>query len=175
MFSITSCDVPSDVLLSKYRNLTGPDGAYADCYQTSVSRSVSLADFVFAFYSSPAFRPERVLLGLAVSKPSTDEDARQLANADVDRFSAWSVEDRTDTELLLCDYMGRTRSWLRVVPTGTQTAPRTTLQFGSAVVPRKDPTTGEATVSIVFRALTGFHDLYSRVLLQGAKARLENP
>ena len=48
----------------------------------------------------------------------------------------------------------------------------TDLYFGSAVVPTIDRATGEARMGLVFRALLGFHKVYSQVLLRAAVARL---
>ena len=78
---------------------------------------------------------------------------------ELDAFAAWRVEDRAEDQLLLCDLPGRTRSWLMAASEGT----RTLLYFGSAIVP----------LSPGYRALLGFHKLYSRVLLRAAKSRLE--
>ena len=49
----------------------------------------------------------------------------------------------------------------------------TRLYFGSAVVPIRDHATGESKMGFAFEALIGFHTLYSRVLLNAARARLE--
>ena len=49
---------------------------------------------------------------------------------------------------------------------------RTRLYFGSAVVPVANAGSGEDSIGFAFRALLGFHKLYSRVLLRSAAARL---
>lgn len=147
--------LPPGALLKRYRD----EGAYTDCYAADVAGSVDLAAFISAFYNSRAFRPERWLLGWAVKRPATAGDVAQLACGKSQRFSAWTVEARTDDQLLLRDFQGRTRSWLMVKPV----AGATRLHFGSAVVPGR--TGGDR---IVFRALLGFHRLYSRILLGSA-------
>jgi hypothetical protein len=48
----------------------------------------------------------------------------------------------------------------------------TRLYFGSAVVPLRDAKTGGTRMGPLFRALLGFHRLYSRVLLRAAAKRL---
>jgi len=142
------------------------DGGYADCYVTEVPAVVSHAQYVEAFYTTWLFKLERWILK-AISRPSTDEQARQLAAGTLERFAAWSVEQRAENQLLMCDFLGRTRSWLMVeaLPQGG-----TRLYFGSAVVPRRDGRLGSN-----FSLLLGFHKLYSRLLLGAARRRLLKP
>jgi hypothetical protein len=155
MITVRSCAVPDATLLQPF----GRAGGYADCYATEIDRAVSHAQFVEAFYTTSLFRLERWLLGWLVSRPSTDAQAAALAAGESDSFSAWRVEGRAKDELLVRDFSGRTLSWLRVV----RRDPGTTLYFGSAVVPGR---------GFVFRALLGFHKLYSRALLRAARSRL---
>ncbi|MDO8372388.1 MAG: hypothetical protein Q7T39_10710, partial [Polaromonas sp.] len=117
---------------------------------------------------------ERLLLAWLVSKPSTDAQASQLASGTLDSFAAWSVEERCEDQLLMCDFQGRTRSWLMVVPAEGESAASTRLYFGSAVVPARAPRAGARTpgLGLTFRLLLGFHKLYSRALLFSAKSRL---
>ncbi len=164
---IVKCPLPPEALLQEY--LRG--GAYTDCYATDIARRVSHAQYVEAFYTTPIFRLERLLLTWLVSKPSTDDEARQLAAGAIDSFAAWQVEGRGTDQVLLCDYAGSTRSWLMTVPRNADAA-HTRLYFGSAVVPRRRTRAGPATLGIGFRALLGFHKLYSSVLLSAAKRRL---
>ena len=58
-------------------------------------------------------------------------------------------------------------------PVGEGGCARTRLYFGSAVVPVKDARSGRPRFGLPFRALLGFHKLYSRVLLGAAVFRLE--
>lgn len=169
MPAIQPCDLPEGALLHKYRG----NGAYTDCYVTEVAWPVSQAEYVEAFYTTTVFKLERQLLTSFASRPSTDLEAGQLAAGALSSFAAWSVEGQTSHQLLLCDFAGRTRSWLMAVPVedGNHTG-RTRLYFGSAVVPVVNASTGKATLGFAFRALLGFHKVYSRVLLHAAKARL---
>lgn len=168
MPAIHASELPADALLGKYRE----GGAYTDCYAVDVSPPVSQAAYVEAFYTSTVFKIERLLLAWFLSRPATDQQARLLANGKLEAFAAWTVEGRDARQLLLCDFQGRTRSWLMSVPVEVNGAPGTRLYFGSAVVPVVSRRTGQATMGWAFRALLGFHKLYSRVLLRAAIARL---
>ena len=168
MFSIEPCSIPDGALLGEYCG----DGTYTDCYTTILIGSVSHAQYVMAFYTTLVFKLERLILKWLVSKPSTDIQARHLAEGSIDAFSAWYVENRSENQLLMCDFQGRTRSWLMVITEATNIGTRTHLYFGSAVVPINDAKTGKVTMGFGFRALLGFHKLYSVVLLYAAKSRL---
>jgi hypothetical protein len=142
--------------LQRYRE----QGAYTDCFAIDVPGQVPHAAFVEAFYTTSVFKLERLLLGLFVSRPSNDAEARELAGGNREKFAAWSVEARAPGQLLMCDFAGSTRSWLMAEAAGQGTR----LYFGSAVVRSRQ---GGA-----FRALLGFHKLYSRILLRAAVSRL---
>ncbi len=146
-------------LLSRYRE----QGAYTDCFVARIERPVTLGQFVAAFYNSRMFRPERWAIGIVLGRRAGPEHVAALAQARTDSFSAWTVEARTACEILLCDYQGRTRSWLMAQPDGHGTV----LRFGSAVMPR-----ASTRDALLFRALTGFHRAYARALLRSAMARL---
>jgi len=125
---------------------------------------------VTAFYTTGLFRLERWILRLAVARPSTDEEARQLAYRERDTFAAWSVEARAADQLLMRDFTGRTRSWFMV--STIDGMPGTRLYFGSVVEPLRDPMTGGQSLGPVHGPLIGFHKLYSRMLLGAAARRL---
>jgi hypothetical protein len=165
MLSIKKCPIPVNTMLDRY----SVDGAYVDCYLTEVSVQVSLSDYLFAFYTTPLFKVERFVLLWAASKPSTDEQARQLSRGDIEVFAAWKVESRKINEILLCDFRGRTRSWLMTTSVDTADGAQTRLYFGSAVVPVRNLKTGKQTIGLVFQALLGFHKIYSILLLYSAK------
>jgi hypothetical protein len=148
--------LPDHALLARYRGT----GAYTDCFAIMVEGEVSQARFVEAFYTTAVFRLERFILRWLAGKPSTGAEAKLLAEGKISRFAAWTVEDRNPDQLLLCDYLGRTRSWLMAERIDQGRATR--LHFGSAVVrPGGFP----------FNVLLGFHKVYSRMLLRSAAHR----
>jgi hypothetical protein len=156
---IESVSAPDLALHAKYARA----GAYIDCFTTEIPGRVSHSQFVEAFYTSRVFKLERLILRWFVDKPSTDAEAKELAAGARDHFAAWAVEDRSSDQLLMCDYLGHTRSWLMVAACERNGSPATRLHFGSVVVSvRRFP----------FKALLGFHRLYSRVLLSSASVRL---
>ena len=154
-----SVSAPEQALHAKYART----GAYTDCFTTVVAGRVSQSQFVEAFYTSRVFRLERLILKWLIDKPSTDAEAKELADGTRDRFAAWSVEDRSADQLLMCDYLGQTRSWLMVATCERDGSSATQLHFGSVVAQvRRFP----------YNVLLGFHRVYSRVLLNSARARL---
>lgn len=167
MRAIHTCELPGQALLDPYRL----KGAYTDCYAVDLPRAVSHAAYVEAFYTTALFKVERQILAWLAARPSTDAQARQLAHGEADRFAAWNVEGRGADQLLLCDFLGRTRSWLMSAPAGSGTR----LYFGSAFLAKGvNPKSGQREFGLAFHALTGFHRLYSRALLSAAANRLDN-
>ena len=168
MFSIEKCKVPANALLANY----SMDGTYTDCYATEIPGWITFPEFVFAFYTTLIFKLERLILKWMVSKPSTDAQARRLADGKIENFAAWHVEGRNENEILMYDFRLRTRSWLMVIPVNTVSGARTQLYFGSAVVPIRNSKTGERTLGFGFQALLGFHKVYSVLLLYFARSRI---
>jgi len=167
MFTIESSPLPDDALLGIYKQ----KGAYTDCYCTEISIAVTHAQFINAFYTTPVFKLERLILKWAVSKPSSDVEVNLLAEGEADTFAAWSVENRKENQLLMCDFQSRTRSWLMIEPVESNN--RTRLYFGSAVVPVKNNKSGVSSLGLAFHTLLWFHKIYSVVLLLSAKSRLK--
>ena len=157
---IEACSLPTNALLHRYANR----GYYTDCYTTHTPGSVSNVAFVATFYTTWLFQLERLILRWAVSRPSTDAEARQLAMGERDSFAAWSVEARSENQLLLRDLYGRTRSWLMTEPDEGGTR----LYFGSAVLPVSRSTATQPAMGLRVKALLGFHRIYSRLLLRTA-------
>jgi hypothetical protein len=153
--------VPSGAFLGEYAR----KGAFTDCYAATIPDTVTLAEYVEAFYTTRLFKLERWILSMALNMPSTDGQARQLAYAECKTFAAWKVERRSQTEILMD--AGQTRSWLSVVPV-PGSPESTTLLFGSAVIPRREG----GKMGLAFHALIGFHRLYSKLLLAAARRRL---
>lgn len=165
MSAVRRIGVPPQSLLQRY---AGPD-AYTDCYATRVEGTASHASFVEAFYTTPLFKLERLLLGLFASCPSTDAQASELARGERSSFAAWRVEARAANEVLLS--AGRTKSWLMVSP-ATGGAMGSQLLFGSAVVPASSAASGPSSLGALFAVLMPFHKVYSRALLLSAKWRI---
>jgi len=92
-------NVPEDALLKTYRGGVRPErwGKYGDCFSVVVDRTVSLADFVFAFYTSPVFRIERLILRALLGTRSSDSDARALADGSA---AAAAADGRAGTKAL---------------------------------------------------------------------------
>ena len=160
MPSIQKVPVPADSLLDRYSSMRG---AYIDSHLTEIRGHVSVHEFIFAFYMTPLFKLERLILW-TLSLPSTDMQAKQLADGTGERFGAWIVEGIGEHELLLCDVFRRTRSWLMAIDSDMQTR----LYFGYAVVPKK----GKTSLEFGSRMLLRFHGLYSVMLLYAAALRI---
>jgi hypothetical protein len=160
--------VPDDALLRTYRGGSRPEhwGHHGDCFSVTVDRPVNLGDLVVAFYTSRVFRVERLILRLLAGAPSTDAEARAVAEGSGTSFAVWRVGQRTATQLLMCDRYEKTRSWFRVM---SLDGGRTLLQFGSAVAAKPDRRTGYVAMGGGFRLLMGFHVVYSRILLNAAR------
>lgn len=79
---------PSPVPAESFPGAYARNGAFTDCYQTSVPVSVSLAQFVENFYTTRLFEIERWLLATIVSLPSTDAQASFLAQGRSAQFAA---------------------------------------------------------------------------------------
>ena len=166
MTAITVSHLPGSSLLIPYRDAK----AYTDSYCIDLPFTVDLPRYIEAFYTTPLFKLERLILALLVARPSTDTQAAQLARGDVTRFAAWTVEARTADQIVMCDFMSKTRSWLMVVPdttTGT-----TQLYFGSAITPAHIRHNGKAWLGLGFHLLLPFHRVYSKALLWSAARRL---
>jgi hypothetical protein len=164
MAPIVSSPLPSGSLLARHAK----PGDHGDCYTIDVPHAVPLAAFVEAFYTSAGFRPERLVLAL-IGRGGNAADARALARGETGRFAAWRVEASGDSELLLSDFLGRTRSWLAVVSLGPAA---TRLHFGSGIRRREGRGPGARIERALFRLLLPGHAVYSRVLLRSAAARL---
>jgi hypothetical protein len=159
------CELPAAALLRRYSE----SGAYADCYAAEMPGAISRQMYVEAFYTTWLFKLERAILRWAVRRPSTDAQARQLAQGTLQSFAAWRVESQDAAQILLGDFSGRTKSWLMVAPAEGES---TRLYFGSAVVPVARALDGQRGIGWIFHALLGFHRLYSRLLLHAACARV---
>lgn len=165
MPAIRPTALPPSAFLNRYRQ----SGAYTDCYHMDIPRLVSFNEYVATFYTTPLFKLERYILALLARRPSSDADAIALAGGSSSGFAAWSVEERTSDQLLLCDFLGRTRSWLMAVSLDGQA---TRLYFGSAVVPLSRSSDGTASFGFAFHAFHGFHHCYTKALMRAARSSL---
>jgi len=163
---VTTCPLPDHSLLTRDQSI----GAYTDCFSCSVPFRCTLEDYVRAFYTTGLFQLERWVLARFLRRASTDEQVAKLASGQLDQFAAWQVEARHEAQLIMCDYRGRTRSWL-MVKNGDEHG-TTRLYFGSAVVPNNRKQSREETSGLPGRLLTGLHRLYSRALLSAAARQL---
>jgi len=171
MFAVERCSLPVDALLGQYDS----PGIYTDCYRTDVIGAVAFEAYVSAFYTTRLFKLERVILQWVVSRPSSDTEATQMANGNADTFAAWHVEGRSENQLLLSDFRGRTRSWLMVAPVEGEESTSTRLFFGSAVTPGRNANTESVAAGPAFSMLLGFHRIYSVLLLCSARTKLKAP
>lgn len=168
MFSIKAHPLPDNALLTSYRQ----SGDHTDCYRTELPFAVTHSQYVRAFYTTKLFKLERLILKWLVGKPSSDAQADLLAKGQTQAFAAWEVELRCENQLLLCDYLKRTRSWLMIEQRQSEKGMQTLLYFGSGVVANKNAKTGGSSFGFAFHALSWFHKLYSVALLSAAKSRL---
>ncbi len=168
MPTIQRGELPQEALLNRYNH----EGVYTDCYFVDVRRRIHHAEYVEAFYTTSLFKVERLILSLLASKPSSDVQVKQLVSGEIANFAAWRVEGRAVNQLLLCDFLGRTRSWLMSVCTEEHDSVTTRLYFGTAVVPKGKSISGQVSYGFAFHALSGFHRLYSRMLIRAALSKL---
>ena len=157
---VQGCAVPADGLLQTY---VGQGATYTDCFEVMAPCAVTLPDFITAFYTTWLFRLERFVLSQVLRRRFTDDDVHALAQG-ADRFAAWRVELRDDTQILLCELSGHTRSYLAV---SAKEDGETRLIFGSAVVPARGKPLGR-----IVAAFTPLHRVYSKALLQLAMRKL---
>ncbi len=170
MLSIEKSHLPVDALLAEYVK----EGHYSDCYSTDVRTTVTHAEYVAAFYTTPLFKLERIILKWIFGKPSTDHQARQLGAGETETFAAWYVEKRSERQILMCDFRGRTRSWLMVSSATDIYSDGSRLYLVSVVIPVYNAETGTSSLGASFKHLAGFHKAYSVALLYSAKLRLES-
>lgn len=164
MVAVTARALPGGALIERHLEF----GDYTDCFVATVPGHFSQPDYIEAFYASWLFRLERLALTILIWRPSTDRQARDLARGERDSFAAWSVEGRTASQILLCDYQGLTRSWLMSETSGAGEPPITTLYFGTVVTrPPLRP-----WINTGFRFLSRVHGGYARALLRAAAGRL---
>jgi hypothetical protein len=165
---VYATDLPPDTLLYRLRQA----GYFTDCFTTVVPKAVTLPQFVEAFFTTPLFKAERLVLRLLLRQRTTDRQAYELAHGTRTAFAVWRLVARTDHEILLSDESGRTSSWLMIREDAEGANRATRLLFGSAIKPTAQSTSGAPQLSPMFRAILGLHTVYSIKLLQAAATRL---
>lgn len=160
--------LPAECLITKYAE---KPGYYTDSYVLDVPGYVELKTFIYAFYTSWLFKCERFILKWLVRKPSKDDDITDLMNGETEKFAAWDLEAKTEDELLMCDFVGKTRSWFKVEFSPSEN--QTRLMFGTVVVPDGASAQGNPKLGMIFSAMLWFHVLYARALLVCAVSNLE--
>lgn len=155
-------------------DFSSKDGFFADCFAIEMNMDVSFSDYITAFYSTRIFKVERLILRIAVSAQSTDQEARQLGLGETNQFAIWRVAKRAENQLLM-ETKGRTKSWFMIEDLGHKGTPKTRLLFGSIVTPLNNAGSGKPKMGGLFSALTGVHTLYSKALLKATCSRLSAP
>ena len=158
---VTEAALPPGALLGRYQAAN----SYTDCFVATVPGCIAQAAFIEAFYTTTLFKLERLALAVLLRRPSSDPEVRRLATGQASGFAAWTVEAREAEQILLCDFMGASRSWLEDSVAGA-----TTLYFGTALLPPP----GRDRLGAGFRALIPFHRPYARALLRSAVRRLKS-
>ncbi len=164
---IAETELPAAAMLKAYSERR----AYTDCFHIDLPGTITLADYIEAFYTTWLFMLERLVLATLVAKPSSDAQAAALARGERTKFAAWTVETREANQIVMRDYQSKTRSWLmcEALDSGM-----TRLYFGSAIVPARIRPDGSADLGDGFNQLIGMHRLYSVALLKAAAARLRS-
>ncbi|NRB30287.1 MAG: hypothetical protein HRU27_06805 [Rhizobiaceae bacterium] len=161
VMSLASGSEPEGAFISQYSTTLG---GYSDCYYIDIQKDVALSDYILAFFSTPIFRMERLILNLVPSGRSNEQCVLDLAAGTGDKIAGWKTEKRDDSQLLLAVGDGPIRTWLMVQ--GSPYSETTTrLYFGSAVLPTGMTKEGHPKLAIVFRLFAGLHIFYSRLLL----------
>ena len=165
LFSLVNeAPLPDGALLQEFVDR----GEYTDCFVAQVGNDVTFPMYVETFYTTRLFRLERLILKWLISRPSSDEEARQLARSETDEFAAWDEYSRADNQLIMMDFRQQTCSWFMLE--ADERSKR--LYFGSAIVPIESKSGAKPRLGLGFEMLLGFHKLYSRLLLTAAKTRL---
>ncbi len=161
--SVDDAPLPDGALLQEFVDR----GEYTDCFVVHTAGDVSFSEFVESFYTTRLFKLERAILKWLISRPSTDDQAQQVANGEIQSFAAWNEHSRSDNQLVMMDFRKQTCSWFMLQPEGSGNR----LYFGSAVMRNQETSAGK-TMKWTYRSLLGFHRLYSRALLSAAAKRL---
>lgn len=97
MVSLSKVYYSHQYLLHKYAYVFQ---AYIDSYYAQLLFQISFPEYLLAFYTTPFLKLERLIL-LRIRKPSTDEEARELANGLSASFAVWTIEARAEDQILM--------------------------------------------------------------------------
>lgn len=172
MASVKTTSLPEESFLQSYQ---AQDGGYADCFvlEGGEPNAPILGDYIFAFFNSPIFRLERVLLKTFLSAPSSTADVEALAFGGGVRLASWQLEERAEDQILLAVKNTPVRTWLMVSPPSPEGGPAR-IYFGTALVPTERDKAGNPTIPAMYRRFIFFHRAYSKLLLWSAGLGLRN-
>jgi hypothetical protein len=142
--------------------------AHTDGFYCDLAIEVTLTDFIASFYTTWLFKLERLVLAVLVAKPSTDQEAVALSRGERESFAAWRVEKKCHNQIIMCDYLSKTRSWLMCEPRGGGTR----LYFGTIIEPSKIIDETRVDLGFFFHLLMPLHIIYSKALLKAACDKL---
>lgn len=160
---------PDAALIREYARLPG---GYVDCFYADVGGRVTLSDYIEAFFSTPVFRAERLMLNLTANGRSNRQSASELASGSSDKMAIWTTQARDDAQILMIAGNGPVFTWLMVEEAQTD-AFSSRLYFGSAVLPTATGKDGTPKMAAGFRVFLGLHIFYSRLLLWWAARDLD--
>ena len=140
---------------------------YRDCFAVDLPMAIQLEAYIAAFYTTWLFKLERIFLGLA-GHPSTDQQAIDLAQGQLQAYAAWTLDARQPDQILMRDITGVTCLWLMAV----SSASGTRLYLGSGVKAMQCRADGSMALPFGYRALMGLHVLYSKALLATTASKL---
>lgn len=124
---VTTGSEPDGALINAYASIPG---GYIDSFYVDVPGEVTLSEYILAFFNTPIFRMERLVLGLIPSGRSSSQSIVDLASGSGDKMSGWKTEAREDNQLLLAAGDGPVRTWLMVQSAQTD-EDSSRLYFGS--------------------------------------------
>ncbi|RHY02570.1 hypothetical protein DYB26_002293 [Aphanomyces astaci] len=141
------------------RFVSTPD-QHVDVYQVTLSKPTSVEHFAKAFFQSPVFQVERVMLSLAGAAKTTDAEIDAMTFASGDHVATFRVIESKQDEILFCwddTEAWNGHSWVAVKDNGH------TLLFGSTLRNRR----------AFIRRVTPLHLMYAQIVLASAKFQLE--
>lgn len=64
-------------------------GSYTDCYGIKLDHAITLPEFIAAFYTTPLFRLERLMLAITPKGRMKDADVTAMASGESDTMAIW--------------------------------------------------------------------------------------